>query len=144
MLADLAMGFLVNILAMLVHLGATILIVIIVRALEQPLETRPYVFILAALLAIDTVLVVAHIVEVGVWAGLFFKISLADSFSNAFYSAFVINTTLGLGDVAPAIRSRLLMPLSAASGILMFGWSTALLIFVLQTFLPHVAKRRQG
>ncbi len=142
MLADLAIGFLMNIVAMLVHLAATLLILIIVRALEKPLEKSPYGLMVTVLLSINIVLMVAHIIEVGVWACLFFQLELTSSFSNAFYSAFVINTTLGLGDVAPAIRTRLLMPFSAASGILMIGWSTALLIYALQTFLPHLSRRR--
>lgn len=140
MLADLVAAFVMNALIMLVHLAATVLIAIVVRTFERPLRKKPYIFIMAAMFMMNTVLMTAHIVEAGIWACLYFYLNLTESFSNAFYSACIISTTLGLGDIAPALRTRLLMPLSAASGILMIGWSTALLIYLLQTFLPRSAK----
>lgn len=142
MLADLAAAFVINTLAMLVHLGATVVVMALVRAFQGPLERRPYVFVAIVLSLMNTILLTAHIAEIGMWAFVYFYLGLTESFSNAFYSACVISTTLGLGDVAPALRTRLVMPLSAASGILMFGWSTALLVYVLQIFLPHHVRRK--
>ena len=46
--------------------------------------------------------------------------------------AFVNYTTLGYGDVLPLDRWRLLGPMTAMNGVLMFGWSTALIFEVLQ------------
>lgn len=54
---------------------------------------------------------------------------------------FITNTTLGLGDVKADAATRLMAPLTATSGILMIGWSTALFIYVIQTYLPHIARR---
>lgn len=65
-----------------------------------------------------------------------------DNFPNAFYSAFIMNTTLGLGLIKPEIGTRLLAPMTATSGIMMIGWSTAVFVYVVQSCLPHVA--RQG
>jgi hypothetical protein len=41
-------------------------------------------------------------------------------------------TTLGYGDVVPLDRWRLLGPMTAMNGVLMFGWSAALIFAVLQ------------
>ena len=40
-------------------------------------------------------------------------------------------TTLGYGDVTPLAKWRLLGPMTAMNGVLMFGWSTALIFEVL-------------
>jgi hypothetical protein len=46
-------------------------------------------------------------------------------------AAFVNYTTLGYGDVTPLAKWRLLGPMTAMNGVLMFGWSTALMFEVL-------------
>ena len=43
------------------------------------------------------------------------------------YFAFVNYTTLGYGDISPVARWRLLGPLTAMNGVLLFGWSTAVI-----------------
>jgi hypothetical protein len=47
------------------------------------------------------------------------------------YFAFVNYTTLGYGDVIPVESWRLIGPMTAMNGILLFGWSTAVIFFVL-------------
>jgi hypothetical protein len=46
--------------------------------------------------------------------------------------AFVNYTTLGYGNVVPVERWRLLGPMTAMNGVLMFGWSTAVIFEVLR------------
>jgi hypothetical protein len=41
-------------------------------------------------------------------------------------------TTLGYGDVTPVARWRLLGPMTAMNGVLLFGWSTAVIFEVLR------------
>ena len=48
------------------------------------------------------------------------------------YFAFVNYTTLGYGDVTPAERWQLLGPITAMNGVLLFGWSTAVIFEVLR------------
>jgi Ion channel len=48
------------------------------------------------------------------------------------YFAFVNYTTLGHGDVVPVGRWRLLGPMAAMNGALLFGWSTAVIFEVLR------------
>ena len=52
------------------------------------------------------------------------------------YFALVNYTTLGYGDVTPMARWRLLGPMTAMDGVLLFGWSTAVIFQVL--------RRREG
>ena len=51
------------------------------------------------------------------------------------YFAFVNYTTLGYGDVIPKDRWQLLGPMTAMNGVLLFGWSTAVIFEVLRRVL---------
>jgi hypothetical protein len=51
------------------------------------------------------------------------------------YFAFVNYTTLGYGDVTPVARWNLLGPMTAMNGVLLFGWSTAVIFEVLRRTL---------
>jgi ion channel len=51
------------------------------------------------------------------------------------YFAFVNYTTLGYGDVTPIERWHLLGPMTAMNGVLLFGWSTAVIFAVLRAVM---------
>jgi Ion channel len=54
------------------------------------------------------------------------------------YLAFVNYTTLGYGDVVPVERWRLIGPITAMNGMIVFGWSTAVIFEVLRrTMIIH-------
>ncbi|MET0531936.1 MAG: potassium channel family protein, partial [Microvirga sp.] len=52
--------------------------------------------------------------------------------ADVLYCAFVNYTTLGYGDVVPVERWRLLGPMAAMNGVLLFGWSTAVIFEILR------------
>ena len=84
-------------------------------------------------------LMVAHTLEVLVWALAYAIVGAAPEASDLLYFAFVNYTTLGYGDVIPVEQWRLLGPATAMCGVLMFGWSTAVLFEVLRKTLEHLA-----
>jgi hypothetical protein len=90
-------------------------------------------------LMIPTVLVlmVAHGIEVIVWSFAYAIVSAAADDANLVYFAFVNYTTLGYGDVLPLPRWRLLGPITAMNGVLLFGWSTAVIFEVLRRTLAR-------
>ena len=51
----------------------------------------------------------------------------------------MIHALLGYGDVTPLKEWRLVGPITAMNGILMFGWSTAVLFEVLRKTIEHLA-----
>jgi hypothetical protein len=54
------------------------------------------------------------------------------------YFAFVNYATLGYGDIVPLPRWRLLGPMTAMNGVMLFGWSTAVIFEVLRkTIAQH-------
>ena len=71
----------------------------------------------------------AHTIEVFVWALAYLIIGAAPEGADLVYFAFVNYATLGYGDVLPVERWRLLGPLTAMNGMLLFGWSTAVIFF---------------
>ena len=78
---------------------------------------------------------VAHLIEIALWAVLLITVENFKSFGNAFYHSAVNYTTLGYGDLLLTPSWRLLGPLEAANGALMFGFSTAMVFAVIQRLL---------
>jgi hypothetical protein len=74
---------------------------------------------------IMSLLLLGNFLQMAVWAGLFMLLDEFDSFATALYYSGVNFTTLGYGDIVLSPQWRLLGPLEAANGILMFGVSTA-------------------
>jgi hypothetical protein len=78
-------------------------------------------------------IVLAQLVEIAAWAALFLAVGEFNDFPTAFYHSAVNFTTLGYGDIVMSREWRLLGPLEAVAGMLMFGISTAVLFAVIQT-----------
>lgn len=78
-------------------------------------------------------LMVAHGVEVLVWAATYAAVGASPAGADDFYLAFVNYTTLGYGDIVPTTAWQLLGPITAMNGILLIGWSTAVIFDVVRT-----------
>ena len=83
-----------------------------------------------ATLMLIMILLMGHLAQMAVWAIVFVAAGEFGTFADAFYHSAVNYTTLGYGDIVMSPRWRLLGPQEAASGILAFGWSTALIVTV--------------
>lgn len=80
-----------------------------------------------------------------IWAVLFLLLGEFGDFATALYHSGVNFVTLGYGDLVLSERWRLLGPLEAANGILMFGVSTAVMTAaVMDVIKDHAARLRQG
>ena len=77
----------------------------------------------------------AHLIEIAVWAGLFVICGEFTAFGAAFDHSAVNYTTLGYGNVVMTPSWRLLGPLEAADGMLMFGVTTAMIFAVIQRLI---------
>jgi hypothetical protein len=74
----------------------------------------------------------AHLVEIMLWALVFVRCGEFPDSAAAFFHSAENYTTLGYGDVVMSPSWRLLGPLEAADGMLMFGVSIAMLFAVIQ------------
>src|SRR4051794_3588946 len=75
-----------------------------------------------------SVLLLLHLVEAGIWATFFVVAGVLPDLETAIYFSLTSYTTVGYGDVVLPVSSRLLGPMEAAVGILMFGWSTGIMV----------------
>jgi hypothetical protein len=90
-----------------------------------------YVLDLTIVVLVMSFAVVAHLIEVAVWARLFVICGEFHEFGAAFYHSAVNYSTLGYGDVIMSPAWKLLGPIEAADGSLMFGVSTAMIFAVI-------------
>jgi voltage-gated potassium channel len=75
-----------------------------------------------------TLLLLLHLIEAGVWAGLYVISGILPNTETALYFSLTSYTTVGYGDVVLQPPWRLLGPIESAVGILMFGWSTGIMV----------------
>jgi len=76
-------------------------------------------------------MIVAY-VEAALWAGVYIAAGEITNFNEAIYFSLVTFTTLGYGDITLSDSWRVLGAFEAANGVIMFGWTTALIIAVAQ------------
>ena len=95
------------------------------------------------LLAVVMMLVtIGSLLQVALWAIVFIALGEFDRFEPALYYSAVNFSTLGYGDIVMSERWRLLGPLEAFNGILMFGVSTALMTASVNNVLRQNAALR--
>ena len=113
------------------------------RSTSERRKSQSSVLLMAVMIPTVLVLMVAHGIEVIVWSFAYAIVSAAADDANLVYFAFVNYTTLGYGDVLPLPRWRLLGPITAMNGVLLFGWSTAVIFEVLRRTLARTPGFRE-
>ena len=102
------------------------------RAKDRSHQSR---LLLEVMIPTVLVLMITHALEVVVWGIAYWLVDAAPVGTDRVYFAFVNYTTLGYGDVVPVERWRLIGPITAMNGVLLFGWSTAVIFEVLRRAL---------
>jgi Ion channel len=128
MLLPLVVGLITFVCTVFVHvlpLGTTVTIVR--REKRLGLEGVSFWSDFATVALIILLALVAHLIEIALWAVVFMICGEFHEFDTAYYHSAVNYTTLGYGDLLMSPKWRLLGPLEGANGILMFGVSTAMI-----------------
>jgi len=76
------------------------------------------------LFLVFTVLLASHLVQAALWATAYYAVGGFGDLATSLYFSLSSYTTVGFADVVLPEHLRLLGPLEAAIGVLMFGWST--------------------
>jgi Ion channel len=105
----------------------------VVRVADERAMSRQSLRLVSVMIATVSVLMAAHIAEVAVWSLAYRIVGAAPPGTDFIYFAFVNYTTLGYCDVTPIERWQLLGPMTAMNGVLLFGWSTAVIFAVLRS-----------
>ncbi|NOQ80067.1 MAG: two pore domain potassium channel family protein [Gammaproteobacteria bacterium] len=114
-----------------IHAGGMYLVMQKILRQDGPFRQQWQIHIYVVGITILLMFIVS-LLEVLVWAVAFLALDTLQNFDEALYFSMVTFTTLGYGDVLLHDRWRLLSSFEAANGIIMFGWTTAIVIAVVQ------------
>src|SRR6478672_517236 len=132
MLRQFALGIAVSVCNIAIHAMVMVAVIQVARIVSKSATSRQSLRLTAVMSATASVLMAAHLAEALVWSFAYSFIGVAPPGTDLIYFAFVNYTTLGYGDVIPLQHWRLVVPVTAMNGVLLFGWSTAVIFEVLR------------
>ena len=91
------------------------------------------------------VLITGNFLQIMIWGITFIFLGEFDNLYDAVYHSAVNFSSLGYGDVVMSTKWKLLGPLEAGNGILMFGLTSAALMVILQQLIkanPRLIKKQ--
>jgi Ion channel len=132
MLLQILVGLSVSTINIVVHALLTVTTIRVARALASGTTLHPWRHLIGLMIGTVLMLMCAHTLEVFVWSTAYALLNVAPEGADLVYFAFVNYATLGYGDIVPVARWRLLGPMASMNGILLTGWSTAVIFEVLR------------
>jgi hypothetical protein len=138
MLRQFLVGGGVSVVNIAIHALVMTIVVRVAQTVSATKKSQPFLFLIAVMIPTVSLLMTTHALEVIVWSFAYSIVDAAPPDANLVYFAFVNYTTLGYGDVVPVERWRLLGPMTAMNGVLLFGWSTAVIFEVLRKALALI------
>jgi hypothetical protein len=116
----------------LIHTLFTIGIVVRLRSFSEPnywVMRNAFTRAAALALVVFTMSIAAYF-EALMWALFYFADGALSSIEDAVYFSLVTFTTLGYGDITLSQNWRVIGAFQAANGIILFGWTTAIIVAV--------------
>ena len=142
MLREILVGAAVSVCNIAIHAFSMAAVLWAARITAEIKTSRQTLRLIAVMIATVSFLMAAHFAEVLVWSLAYAIVGAAAKGTDLVYFAFVNYTTLGYGDVTPVERWHLLGPITAMNGVLMFGWSTAVIFELMRRTL--MTSRSEG
>jgi Ion channel. len=123
-------------------LGTLLLIRWLARAriVESPSTLRRMTLLLCLIVSI----VLLHLIQIGLWAAVFWQSGELPTLETAVYFSLVTYTTIGFGDVVLRPGWRVLTGIEGLTGILLVGWSTAFAFAVVNRMYEHWRQRHEA
>ena len=144
MLYQLLNGCLVSLITFSIHAVMTGLIVVVTRHIAGRTDDLHVFMRLTALLMITVVvLMAAHLIEIVVWAGYYGWAGIVTDKAGPFEFAFENYTALGYGDAVPEQGNRIIGPITALNGLLLIGWSVAIIFEVMKMADIHIGRKQK-
>src|ERR1700732_4584813 len=143
MILLLALGLGMYVLTLGVQMVPTVILIRIATSRHPRSLLRPSYranFILLQMVA--ALVLVAHLVNIALWALLLCFCGEFAGFEAAYYHSAVNYSSLGYGDIVMSTRWRLLGPLETIDGMVMFGISTALVFALLMRLIERRIKAK--
>ena len=132
MLRDILVGVSVSLSNIAIHALSMTVVIWGARVAGATRTSHQTIRLILVMSATVSFLMAAHFAEVLVWALAYAIVGAAPEGADLVYFAFVNYATLGYGDVTPVKEWLLLGPMTAMNGVLLYGWSTAVIYDVLR------------
>ncbi len=132
MILEILLGLLHTAVTVLVHGLATLFVAYKVRSGRQWGATTPLWRDFVAVVYVVSIVFVITVLEAAWWAANYVYIGAIGTFDEAMYFSMITYTTLGYGDITLEEGWRVLSGFQAANGVIIAGWSTALVLAVVQ------------
>lgn len=145
MLGQLLLGGAVSFLNFGIHGVTTAIIVVATRHTANATDDLGMSARIFSLLTVTmTVLTAAHLMEIGVWTLFYHHAGVYPPGDiSVFDAAFENYTALGYGDAVPVKSMRVYGPIAALNGLLLIGWSVAIIFEVLRMAELQVGRRKK-
>ena len=95
-----------------------------------------YVFVTVLIAGLVVFMFLVSLLDAVLWAHAYLRVGAFEQLDESLYFSMVTFTTLGYGDITLSSEWRLLASFQAANGIIIFGWTTALVAAVIQRLAP--------
>jgi len=126
---QLILGFALMVVAVAIHLVGGLAVILHLRRRVAAHAGDSTLFALWVLVQLFAVLLLLHLMQVSLWALLYWW-QIGWDFNTALYFSTVTYATIGYGDVVPPTQWRLVAVTEGLTGVLMLGWSSALVFAV--------------
>jgi voltage-gated potassium channel len=103
------------------------------QVLESPSAPRRVWLLLRVFLWI----VLLHLIQVGLWAVVYWLAHEVPTLETAVYFSLVTYTTIGFGDVVLGPGWRVAAGIEGLTGVLLIGWSTAFVFAIVHRMYEH-------
>ena len=141
MLRQILVGVAVSVCNIAIHAFLMAAVIWAARVAGELATARQSLRLITVMIATVSFLMAAHVAEVLVWSFAYAIVGAAPNGHDLIYFAFVNYTTLGYGDVTPVESWHLLGPMAAMNGVLLFGWSTAVIFEVLRKAMMTIPSK---
>ena len=131
---NILVGIILMLITILIHSMVTKYVIHLVMRVKNSKHTRMNQISEVWIALLVLIMFFASYLESSSWALVYFLIGAIPNFETSLYFSIVTFTTLGYGDVTLPVQWRLLASMEAAIGIIIFGWTTAIVIAVVQKF----------
>jgi len=129
---NMAIAALLMVVTTAIHASGMLLVVRVVLTKDVQSRHRKKLMHLFSVGGVVLLMFFVSVIEVLVWSVTYLWLDALEGFEEATYFSMVTFTTLGYGEIVLDEQWRLLASFEAANGIIMFGWTTAIVLAVVQ------------
>jgi len=132
MLLNMVIAALLMVINTAIHAAGMLVVVRVILSKSTQASNRIQRMHLFSVGGVVLLMFLVSVIEVLVWSVAYLWTGAIEGLEKATYFSMVTFTTLGYGEIVLDAQWRLLASFEAANGIIMFGWTTAIVLAVVQ------------